>query len=352
MAVTSDSQHTGASPTGPAARRTGPGVGLGTLKRFLVLREGSIIVVTVITLLYFALSTSHFITATNFKTLLPFFAPYAILATGQVFVMITGEIDLSIGGLYLISPFIMEKVSNAGLPLIPALIITLLICGALGAFNGFVVAVIGISSFVTTLGTLFALDGLTLVISHNTQITPVGTTILGTSTYENIFGAGVYSELFWALGIVLVLQLVLSFTRWGVYTVAVGGNRLGAAEAGISVRLVLIRNFVLCATLAGFVGIIESVRTTSATPDPSGSNDILFQGISAAVIGGTLLQGGAGTVVGALIGALFLGILHDGLVFKGVNANYLDLYLGIAILLAMVINVYVQRVRTGAGRGA
>lgn len=149
----------------------------------------------------------------------------------------------------------------------------------------------------------------------------------------------------------LVLQVVLSFTRWGVYTVSVGGNRLGAAEAGIRTRLVLIRNFVMCAGLAGFVGILEAVRVSTATPDPSGSNDILFQAISAAVIGGTLLQGGSGTVVGALIGALFLGILHDGLIIKGVNANYLDLYLGIAILLAMAIDAYVSRVRTGSGRG-
>jgi simple sugar transport system permease protein len=77
----------------------------------------------------------------------------------------------------------------------------------------------------------------------------------------------------------------------------------------------------------------------------------LFDGISAAVIGGTLLAGGSGTVVGALIGALFLGILHDGLVIQGVNANYLDFYLGLAILLAMVVNVYVGRVRRGSGLG-
>jgi simple sugar transport system permease protein len=113
----------------------------------------------------------------------------------------------------------------------------------------------------------------------------------------------------------------------------------------------MIRNFVLSAGLAGFVGILEAVRVTTATPDPSGSNDILFQAVSAAIIGGTLMTGGAGTIVGALIGALFLGILHDGLIIKGVNANYLDLYLGIAILIAMSINVYVQRVRTGSGHG-
>jgi simple sugar transport system permease protein len=114
---------------------------------------------------------------------------------------------------------------------------------------------------------------------------------------------------------------------------------------------VLIRNFVMCAALAGFVGILEAVRVTTATPDPSGSNDILFQAISAAVIGGTLLRGGAGTVVGALIGALFLGILHDGLILKGVNANYVYLYIGLAILIAMAMNTWVSRVRTGSGRG-
>ena len=88
-----------------------------------------------------------------------------------------------------------------------------------------------------------------------------------------------------------------------------------------------------------------------AEPDPSGSNDILFQGISAAVIGGTLLQGGSGTVVGGFIGAVFLGILRDGLNIKGVSANYFYLYLGLAILIAMAFNTYVSRVRTGSGRG-
>jgi simple sugar transport system permease protein len=145
--------------------------------------------------------------------------------------------------------------------------------------------------------------------------------------------------------------VVLSFSRWGIYTVAVGGNRLGASEAGISVRRNMMRNFALCALLAGLTGILEAVRVTTATPDPSASNQILFQAISAAVIGGTLLRGGSGTVIGALIGAVFLGILYDGLILKGVNANYEDLYLGIAILLAMAINTFVSRMRTGSGRG-
>ena len=144
---------------------------------------------------------------------------------------------------------------------------------------------------------------------------------------------------------------MLSFTRWGIYTIAIGGNRLGASEAGVRTKVVLTRNFMLCAFLAGFVGILEAVRSSSATPDPSGANQILFQAISAAVIGGTLLQGGSGTVVGAFIGAIFLGVLQDGLIIKGVSANYFFFYLGVAIIIAMAFNTYVARVRTGSGRG-
>ena len=221
-----------------------------------------------------------------------------------------------------------------------------------GLINGVFTAVVGINSFVTTLGMLLALEGFTLIISDAQPVQTPGTTNSGEmSTFANVFGGGVYSELIWALVIVAVLQVVLTFTRWGIYTVAVGGNRHGAAEAGIKVKLVIIRNFILCASCAGLVGVLEAVRTTSVQPDPSGANSVLFDGISAAVIGGTLLAGGSGTVVGGLFGALLLGILNDGLIIKGVNADYLSFYLGLAIIIAMAANTYVGRVRTWAGRG-
>lgn len=354
MAVASDSEPTPGvpPPQGPASGWAQRGGALSFGQRFLTLREGSIIVVTVIAIVYFLTSTSRFTTTASFNALLPFFAPFAILAAGEVFVMISGEIDLSVGAVYLITPFIFYKLVNGvGLPLIPALIVALLFALLIGLLNGLAVSVLGISSFVATLGTLFTLGGLTLIISHATQVTTPGTSVVTVPTFAQIFGGGTYSELFWAIGIVIVLQLLLSFTRWGVYTIAVGGNRLGASEAGVRTRVVLTRNFMLCALLAGFVGILEAVRASSATPDPSGSNDILFQAISAAVIGGTLLQGGSGTVAGAFIGAIFLGVLRDGLIIKGVSANYFFFYLGVAILIAMAFNTYVARVRTGSGRG-
>jgi simple sugar transport system permease protein len=339
----------GPAPSGGRALASGA---WGLLKRFLTLREGSVIVITIIVALYFSLNTSAFATGDNFKTLLPYFAPFAVLAAGEVFLMINGEIDLSIGAVYLFAPFLFYEIVGGGIPLLPALILALLACMAIGAINGIFTAIVGINSFIATLGMLLALEGFTLIISHAQPVETPGTSVTGElTTFARIFGGGTYSELAWALGVVIVLQIVLTLTRWGIYTVSVGSNRLGAAEAGIRVRLVIIRNFVLCSLCAGLVGVLEAVRTQSVQPDPAGANEVLFDGISAAVIGGTLLAGGSGTVVGALIGALFLGILRDGLIIKGVSADYLSFYLGLAIIVAMAANTYVGRVRRGSGVG-
>ncbi|MHB8243224.1 MAG: ABC transporter permease [Solirubrobacteraceae bacterium] len=368
--VPSSTAESGPSSGSQGEKRALPDRG-EVLNRLLSLREGSIIVVTIVVAIYFSANTSTFLTGSNFKTLLPYFAPLAILGAGEVFVMILGEIDLSIGAMYMFAPIVFSKLDTAGLGLVPSMILALLVCMVVGAANGAFVAFLGVSSFVTTLGVLFAFEGLSLILSHGTPVATPGGQIHQTTvnvhhivnghditlpekvnhigTFAKIFGGGVYSELIWAVVIVVVLQVALTFSRWGLYTVAIGSNKLGAAEAGVKVKLVTMRNFVLSALLAGLVGIFEAVRSQTIQPDPSGPNKILLIAIAGAVIGGTLLSGGSGTVAGALIGALFLGILEDGLILQGVNANYLLFYTGLAIMVAMTANVYVGRARRGHG---
>src|SRR5277367_6580790 len=229
------------------ARQATPSVPRRLLERGLSLREGSIIVVTVIVAIYFSANTSTFFTSANFKTLLPYFAPLAILGAGEVFVMILGEIDLSIGAMYMFAPIVFYKLDTAGLGLVVSAIVALLVCMAVGAFNGAFVAIAGVSSFVATLGMLFTFEGLSLILSHGTPVATPGAQITQTEvqvhhvvngqnivlpekinhigTFAKIFGGGVYSELIWAVAIVVVLQIVLTFTRWGLYTVAIGSNR-------------------------------------------------------------------------------------------------------------------------------
>jgi simple sugar transport system permease protein len=354
----------------PRAKRSDGAMGM--VKRLLILREGSIVVVTLLAIAYFALKNDRFFTHANFITLLPYFAPFAILAVGEVLLMVAGEIDLSIGSVYLFAPFMFYEFNQAGLPLGIDLILALLCSAVVGVINGVFTEIIGVNSFVTTLGMLLGLGGLTLIISHSAPVAMPGAEVTthtvnvthvvnGQSvtlpekvnelgTFAKIFGGGTYAELIWALVIVAVAHVVLTLTRWGMYTVAAGGNKHGAAEAGINVRLTVIRNFIVCSMLAGLVGVFEAVRASSVTPDTAGASETMFRAVSAAVIGGTLLAGGEGTAIGALFGALFLGVLRDGLTIEGVNADYLDFILGVAILGAMVINIYVGRVRKGSGR--
>jgi simple sugar transport system permease protein len=374
VSTSSPGEVTRAPAGAPAGKPTSARGGARRLAlRFLTLREGSIIVVTILAALYFSLQTDRFFTHDNFVTLLPYFAPFAILAVGEVMLMVAGEIDLSIGSVYLFAPFMFYEFNQAGLPLVADLILALLCCAVVGIINGIFTEVFGISSFITTLGMLLGLAGLTLIISHAAPVAMPGAEVTTKTvnvthvingqeitlqekvnevgTFARIFGAGTYSQLIWAVVIAVGVQVLLTLTRWGMYTTAVGGNKLGAAEAGINVRITVIRNFVLCAVFAGLVGILEANRSSSVTPDTAGAAETMFRAVSAAVIGGTLLAGGEGTAIGAFFGALFLGILRDGLTVEGVNADYLDFILGVAILVAMVINVYVGRVRKGSGFG-
>jgi simple sugar transport system permease protein len=341
------------------------------MMRFLTLREGSIIVVTVLAAIYFSIKANHFATHANFVTLLPYFAPFAILAVGEVMLMVAAEIDLSIGSVYLFTPFMFYEFNQAGFGLVLCLVFSLLCACVVGVANGVIVEYFGVSSFITTLGMLLLLGGLTLIISHAAPVAMPGAEVTShtvnvtkevngvkvtlpeqvnhVGTFARIFGAGQYSEFIWALVVVVVVQALLTRSRWGMYTVAVGGNKHGAAEAGVKIHSIVIRNFVACSFLAGFVGILEAMRSSSVTPDTAGASETMFRAVSAAVIGGTLLAGGEGTAVGAFFGALFLGILRDGLTLEGINADYLDFILGIAIIVAMIINVYVGRVRRGSG---
>ena len=375
MSTSSTTDPAPPAPAGPQStesRAKRPGA-RELLVRFLTLREGSIIVVTLLAILYFSLANENFFTHANFINILPYFAPFAILAAGEVMLMVAGEIDLSIGSVYLFTPFMFYQFNEAGLSLVPCLILALLCSAVVGVINGIFVEIIGVSSFITTLGMLLGLGGLTLIISDAQPVAMPGAEVTTRTvdvthivngekivlpekvnevgTFAKIFGAGAYSELIWALVIILGTQVLLTMTRWGTYTIAVGGNRLGAKEAGINVRLTVIRNFILCSIFAGLVGVLEATRAGSVTPDTAGASESMFRAVSAAVIGGTLLIGGVGTAIGALFGALFLGVLRDGLTLEGVNADYLDFILGIAILGAMVINIYVGRVRKGSGVG-
>ncbi len=312
--------------------------------RFLRLREASIVIVAVLLFVYFAFANGNFTSGDNLQTLSQFIAPPAIIACGEIMLLICGEIDLSVGQVFALAPFIMAFTDHAGLGLFLGVVFALIASAIVGLINGAITVMLKVPSFVTTLGTLFLINGFTLTISGGFPInTPGGKTV------ANIFGAWGYSEFLWALLIVLIMHMVLRHRRWGLHTIAVGGNLTGATEAGISAARIKLGNFMLTSVLGGVTGILEAFRIGSTDPLAGGTN-IMFLGVAAGVIGGTSLAGGSGTIIGGLIGAAVLGILQDGFTLQGINAFTFDMIIGAAILIAMVANIYFGQMRTARAR--
>ena len=322
-------------------------VSRNALSYFLRFREASILIVAIALSVYFATASPAFATEDNLITISHYVAPVAIIATGQVLLLISGEIDLSVGHMYALAPFLMHYcISFYGIPVIPAILLALAAGALVGLTNGLVTVRLHVPSFVTTLGMLFLLNGVTLVTSHAYPV-PIPDDARGVQQW---LGGAPWAEMIWALAIVLVFQLILSRTRWGLHTVATGGNMHGAAEAGVKTNRIKIGNFMIASMLGALAGLLEAFRINSIDPNIGGGTALVFTAISAAVIGGTALAGGSGTVIGALLGALILAELQNGFNLIGISANPFNIILGSAILLSMVANQYLSRLRrTGGG---
>jgi len=306
-------------------------------------REASIAIAGIVLVVYFQSTAPAFLSASNVANLAGYSATTAIIAAGEVMVLISGEVDLSVGQVYALAPFVMYYAQRAGVPFVPAIAVGFIPAAIIGIINGLITVVLEIPSFITTLGTLFLINGLTLTISGGFPVAPKPGPVVG-----NIFGGNAISQSLWAIGVTLVFQLVLVKTRWGMHTIATGGNLIGAKEVGVKTGFIKIGNFVICSVLGGLAGTLDCFRIGSIDP-LAGGTEIMFMAIASAVIGGTLLTGGSGTIVGAFLGACVLGILKDGFTLSGVSAYTFDMILGGAILITMLINVHLSRLRAAGG---
>jgi simple sugar transport system permease protein len=334
-------EQPGRSPSG--GRRV-----LGLLREgFLQRREASILLVAIGLMIYFQASKSNYLSKSNLINLGQATGPIAIVAVGIVLLLVAGEIDLSVGMVFALAPFLMHyAIDFYSVPAIPAILLALVISAGIGFINGFIVVKLRVPSFVTTLGTFFALQGIVLTTSH---AYPAQIPASADGKIRVWLGSGNWSELIWCLVIVAVFHVVLTRTRWGLHTIAVGGNLLGATEAGIKVARIKIGNFMITSALGGLAGLMEAFRVHTIDPNLGGGTQIPFTAISAAVIGGTALAGGSGTMIGALLGMFVLAELQNGFNLIGINANSIFLITGIAILVSMIANQYLSRLRR-AGR--
>ncbi len=325
---------------------------LGFITRY---REASIAAVAVLLVIYIQLNNSVFLTSPLMSVVLRDTARIGMIAAGLVVVMITGEIDLSNGAIYALAPYLMIRMATDwDVSLWITAPIAILLGVGIGFINGLITVKLRIPSLITTLGMFFLLTGITVSYAHSQPIRmPVQepfNVIFGENRFgplDSLFswdGLTGFTPILWTLAVVSILTLVLSRTVFGLHVISTGSNLLAAREIGVRTDRIKIAAFMIAGALAALTGLLTATVTGSAAPDAGGSILILLA-IAAAVIGGTSLMGGSGTVIGALIGAFVISCLNNGLVLLGAQATESNIYLGLAILAAMILNVQLDAVR-------
>lgn len=275
-------------------------------------------------------------------------APLGILAVAVALLMIGGEFDLSVGSIIGVSGMmVMLLTVEAGWPLAAAIPATLLLCGAVGLGNGLLVVRTSVPSFLVTLGSLFVLRGLTIAVSRRlTGRTQIGgiTAAPDYDVWRILFASDVGPfriSVVWWIVFTLLATWLLRRTRTGNWIYATGGSADAARNSGVPVRRVKVGLFVNTALAAALVGIMQAVRFTGA--DVLRGEGQEFRAIIAAVIGGTLLTGGYGTAVGAALGALIFGIVQQGIVITGADADWFQVFLGAMLIAAVLVNDWMRR---------
>ena len=347
--------HSAVAPAAepPGQQREAASISRRVLRLFLYQRELTPVLITVGLFAYFTIRAgSTFTDSLSLSSASGYAGPIGAIAVGEVLLLVLAEIDLSAGQVFLFAPWVEYWMHNLGVPIALSILVALAVCCGVGAINGLITVRLNVPSFVTTLAMNFVLFGLVLIYSDMTQATPIPLSASnGSPNFSSKFmGAWLWSEILWVLVITILVTVVLTRTRFGVRIIATGGNLLGAAEAGVPVRRVKVWAFVLCSFLAGLVGIVDAVKYGSLDPGNFGVDYILYA-VGACVIGGTALTGGRGTVIGAFIGAILIGILEDGLTLIGVSTNDFYVWVGVVIIFAMALNAQFDRL-IARSRGA
>jgi ribose transport system permease protein len=304
----------------------------------------------VLLVVFFSATTDSFLNVVNLRNILAQVATLAVVATGVTFVLLCGEIDLSIASVAMMTGVISSMLFGvAGFPDAAALFVGLLAAAALGALNGMSTTRVGLPSFVATLATMQIASGLAQNFTRGNiiyTIPPVlkylGGAYIGTKDPFRLPVVVVAGVVVLAIG-----HLVLRHTRFGRYIYMTGSNREAARLSGINTKNVVLACLTICATSAGAAGMLNTGRLGSA--QSYGLDDMLLDGVSAVVLGGTSLFGGEGGIKNTAMGLLIFGVLNNGL-----NQLQLDIFVrlwvrGVILLVALVINIYALRMRS---RGA
>jgi simple sugar transport system permease protein len=315
----------------------------------LRLNEIGVIVAAVLVFGVFSLVAPPFLTLDSWGGILSAASEYGLVATGITLLMVSGEFDLTVGVVFALTPLVAGYLLvNLGWEPWLAFGVGELAAVGVGVVNGLLVNFLRIPSFIVTLAVYYLLYGVTLNMTGGYPISYFGKSPLFKIIGGHYFGStGISVAVFWWLGVALIGAFLLSRTRFGNFIFASGSDPRAARSMGVPVARTKLICFVLSAMGAGLAGLTQFGAL--GTVDPAQGGDLQLVVIVVAVIGGTSLLGGRGSVLGSTLGALIIAAAYTGLIEAGLSATWFESFIGFVLLLAVVIVVFSEGARARLG---
>ncbi|ESW74155.1 sugar ABC transporter permease [Mesorhizobium sp. LSJC285A00] len=338
------------------AKAAAPSVSSGSL--LLTLMKARTFIALIAVLVFFSIAAPNFLSTANLILMSKHVALNAFLAMGMTFVIITGGIDLSVGsivglcgmvaGYFVLNGIDLQFGYTIYFNVVEIALITLAVGILIGAVNGLLITRLNVAPFIATLGVLYVARGLALLSSDGrTFPNLVGKPELGTTGF-GFLGAGRLLGLPVAIWILIVVALAAAYltkyTPLGRHIFAVGGNERASRISGVRVNMVKMFVYMFSGFCAAIVGLIISSELMASHPATGESFEL--NAIAAAVLGGTSMSGGRGTIGGTIVGAFVIGILSDGLVMMGVSSFWQMVIKGLVIIVAVVVDQAQRRLQS------
>lgn len=318
----------------------------------MTLLKGRTIIVLAVLVIFFSFMAPNFSSIETFKLIAKHVALYGILAIGMTYVIITGGIDLSVGAIVGLAGMIAGGLIQNGLTLgvfgvtlyfsVPLVLLITAACGALiGAANGLVITRLKVAPFIATLGMMYVARGFANLHSGGATYSDLGGyAALGNTGFPRLglSIAGVPTGAVVLAVIAVITAVILRNTPFGWHVLSVGGNERASNLSGVKTNQVKIIVYVLSGVCAAIVGMINTAELVAAHPASGESWEM--NAIAAAVLGGTSMAGGIGTIGGTIIGAFVIGVINDGMVMCGVSEFWQMVIKGVVIVLAVVIDQF------------
>lgn len=323
-----------------------------------LLRKMAALAGLVLLVIFFSITNEYFFTSNNIMTVGLQTSTIALIGIGATCVILTGGIDLSTGSVVALSGVAAAMIVNAGVPVPLGMIFGILVGGVCGLVNGVLVTRMKLPPFIATLGMMMVARGLALYVTNAAPVSgmPESFAMLGngalfkvveqgTNGLPRVVFAGIPYPVIIMIFITILFTFALTKLKVGRYIYAIGSNEEASRLSGIKTDIVKIYAYVASGLLSGLTGVILASRLVTAQPNGGVSYEL--DAIASAVVGGTSLMGGVGTIPGTLIGSFIIGVLRNGLNMNGVSSFVQMIVIGLVIIVAVSLDQLRQSKKLG-----